>query len=101
MNVLRNLSGDWRWLGQYTKSRNAGWLHELRTSEVLQDDIKHTEEGEVRIRFVDVIDEADVLLDGMKTVVDVERFLVKGRKRIDKSSFVVQIEIGDHESSSD
>jgi len=72
----------------------------LRTSEVLQDDIKHTEEGEVRIRFVDVIDEADVLLDGMKTVVDVERFLVKGRKRIDKSSFVVQIEIGDHESSS-
>ena len=72
----------------------------MRTSEVLQDDIKHTEEGEVRIRFVDVIDEADVLLDGMKTVVDVERFLVKGRKRIDKSSFVVQIEIGDHESSS-
>lgn len=50
---------------------------------------------------MDVIDEADVLLDGMKTVVDVERFLVKGRKRIDKSSFVVQIEIGDHESSSD
>lgn len=50
---------------------------------------------------MDVIDEANVLLDGMKTVVDVERFLVKGRKSIDKSSFVVQIEIGDHESSDD
>jgi len=73
----------------------------LRTSKALQEDIKHTEEGEVRIRFVDVIDEANVLLNGMKTVVDVERFLVKGRKSIDKSSFVVQIEIGDHESSDD
>ena len=48
---------------------------------------------------MDVIDEANVLLDRMKTVVDVERFLVKGRKSINKSSFVVQIEIGDHQSS--
>jgi len=73
----------------------------LRTLEVLQKDIKHTKEREVRIRFVDIIDEANILLDGMKAVVDVERFLVKGRQSIDKGSFVVQIEIGDHESSDD
>lgn len=49
---------------------------------------------------MDVIDETNVLLDGMKAVVYVERFLVKDGKSINKSLFVVQVEIGDHESSS-